>query len=361
VCCFKEWHSSWDIDRVKNKLRNSFIPRKGMQIYINEVPLNPIEIKEDLSTEEFSIFIHSSAESRIFNQGLSVCDVPRTMHKYCINVIPKAKLNFARNEFMDGDELTVKLWEFIKKVEQKLIVEKPDLEFSDAQRVLSMISRGWLKLDDYLMNKPFIPSARDSLKYSFSQLAGEEVLVSETNTWADDVINQGYSVVHEDVAYDFEDIIYQYELDIEISDEEVEDLTRRGYHETSSKHELGGKEVYYYVMQEMNNDVFKPSLEYVRDIQLGKSDVADGWTDGYDIIWINKSVILYSKDKMHILMRMYHIMAHEYAHNDETIKKDYHNSTFYQEYHFIIKKTHKRFATFVNNCNLKLLKRKYDL
>ena len=361
ICYLKgSGQSQWDADRVKNKLRVAIIPTKTTEVYINEYPLNPIMlVREAMSTEEFLVFQHERADSMIYNQGLSVCTVPKTMHSYCVNVVPKGKLNFARNEFMEGDDLTTRLWAFLKQCEQTLIVEKKDLEFNDAVRVLRMIDRGWLKLDEYLMNKPFIPSSSDH-KYSFVELTGKEILFSERNIWADDCIQQGYLVVHDDVCTVLECIIEDNELDITCSDENVKDLARKGYHTGCDPHELGGKRAYYHAMLDMQEEVFKP-YEYTREIRLGKSDIAQGWTDGYDTIWINKSVLQYGQDKIHILTNLWRIICHEYAHNDENLEDDYHNNNFYKEYHEITKTTIGRMATYIQKCNLNQLKKKNNL
>ena len=360
VCYLKSRMSTWDADRVKNKLRKALLPMPKMEIYINEYPLNPITLeRQAISTEQFKVFVHESAESMIFNQGLSVCSIPKSMHSYCVHVIPKGKLNFARNEFMEGDDLTVKLWSFIKVCEQKLIVEKRDIDFNDAVRVLRMIDKGWLKLDTYLMNKKFIPSSSDH-NYSFTELLGNSVLFSERNIWADDCLQQGYFVIHEDIYQQIENIVDSYQLEIEISDEDVKDLAHKGYHTKCDPHELGGKQVYYYAMLKMQEEVFAP-YEYERSVQLGKSDIAMGWTDGWDTIWINKSVLQYGQDKVHILTKLWRILCHEYAHNDENIKEDYHNSNFYKDYHNITETTLGRMATFIQNCNLNQLKKHNNL
>lgn len=360
VCYLKDNMSTWDSDRVKNKLRKALLPLPKMDIFINEYPVDSItHVRDKISTEEFIIFTHSSAESMIYNQGLSVCQIPRSMHNYCVHVIPKGKLNFARNEFMEGDGLTTKLWKYLKEVEQKLIVEKKDLDFNDAKRVLRMIDRGWLKLDEYLMNKAFIPSSSDH-KYSFKELLGNSILFSDRNIWADDCLQQGYFVLHDDVYQEIENIIDEYELDIDISEDDVQDLAHKGYHEKCDPHELGGKQVYYYAMLKMQEEVFYP-YEYQREIRLGKSDVAMGWTDGYDTIWVNKSVLQYGQDKVHILTKLWRVLCHEYAHNDDNIKEDYHNNNFYREYHQITDDTLGRMATFIQTCNLNQLKKQNNL
>jgi hypothetical protein len=84
--------------------------------------------------------------------------------------------------------------------------------------------------------------------------------------------------------------------------------------------------------QEINNPDYKNNrwefcLKHTRSIMLGKSEVADAWTDGSTYIVFEEKTI--SQNPFKIIQ----LMIHEYCHNSETMESHDHGSDFYELFH----------------------------
>lgn len=67
--------------------------------------------------------------------------------------------------------------------------------------------------------------------------------------------------------------------------------------------------------------------KYERSLSLGKSEVADAWTDGKTYITIEERNISANP------MKIVHLLVHEYCHNTATNESHDHGSEFYEAYH----------------------------
>lgn len=83
------------------------------------------------------------------------------------------------------------------------------------------------------------------------------------------------------------------------------------------------------VHSSMNPDSrsWQEAQKYERSLSLGKSEVADAWTDGKTYITIEERNISASP------MKIVHLLVHEYCHNTATNESHDHGSEFYEAYH----------------------------
>ena len=83
----------------------------------------------------------------------------------------------------------------------------------------------------------------------------------------------------------------------------------------------------YYVLHP--ND-YTGAKSYARTLCLGKSDVANAWTDGKSYICIEERQI--TRHPMHLI----HLLVHEYCHTSVTNETHDHGSEFYEAYHNVL-------------------------
>lgn len=86
--------------------------------------------------------------------------------------------------------------------------------------------------------------------------------------------------------------------------------------------------------------------KYQRKICLGKSEMADAWTDGSSFIAFNKNLIKTEP------MKIVHLMIHEYCHCESTLESHDHGVDFYEAYHDVMKIYYQE----IENCIYKIQK-----
>lgn len=91
-----------------------------------------------------------------------------------------------------------------------------------------------------------------------------------------------------------------------------------------------GRMVYYQNNNEKSS--WEEAEKYIRTITIGKSEIANAWTDGLSYICIEHKNL--NKSPMQII----HLLIHEYCHNSITNESHDHGSEFYQSYHDVINK-----------------------
>ena len=83
----------------------------------------------------------------------------------------------------------------------------------------------------------------------------------------------------------------------------------------------------YFTMEQNDNERWKNAEKFTRSISLGKSEVADAWTDGKTFITLEE------KNVSAHPMKIIHLLVHEYCHNTLTMESHDHGNEFYQAYH----------------------------
>lgn len=358
ICTFREKMDWWERSRAKNDIKMDLLPSKNIKIVINNKKLEPeIEMLEQFCNDKFDVFIHSTVSKRIYCRGLSV----NTFHsnfKYCINVKVKAELNFARNEFLETDPMYPEIRAKRNEVEELMTITKDNFDNREARQTLIFVKDGRVSLDS-VIDKPIVRTATDK-KLTIKQLIGKEVMFGECDIWSDDCMNRGHIVLHSDNEHLINILIRKLNLDINISDKKPKDVAKRGYHREFPEEKLKKNKIYGKIPVDMNNYIFKPLGEdFERSVSLGESDIHIGWTDGSTYIYVDRKQIENSRNKEEICMKVWQIICHEYAHDKNTEKKDYHSAEFYENYHEITRSTIKRIAEYIRIVSAKRLKELY--
>jgi hypothetical protein len=70
-----------------------------------------------------------------------------------------------------------------------------------------------------------------------------------------------------------------------------------------------------------------------RTIRVGRSDVADAWTDGSKNVWINRKKLPLVR-KGHVgLIRIAALLLHEFMHSEDDVSSHVHDADFYSKFH----------------------------
>ena len=79
-----------------------------------------------------------------------------------------------------------------------------------------------------------------------------------------------------------------------------------------------------------------------REIMAGVSDVANGWTNGVNVIWVNRKTLTVRGAKgatMSHFTKLALLVAHEYCHCDDDAESNVHGPEFYESYHELVMRT----------------------
>lgn len=358
ICKFNKELDWWQKKKTANSLHKALLPGPKLSISINGNLLKPeIELMEEFSDKLFDVYRSNDYLNYIYCRGIAVKSIDSNFH-FHINVKFKAELNFARNEFLETDPMYERVKTKINEIEELMTFTKDKFDDQEARQTLQFLRYGRVSLPG-IVNKPIIKSATDR-KYSFSELEGKEVMFGGTDIWSDDCMRRGHIVLHEDNRFLFEELIDKFNLNIKISDKTPKQVAKRGYHRDFSIDNLKRNKIYGAIPKDMDKFIFKTlGEEFERNVYLGESDVAGGWTDGWDYIYVNKNAIELSKNKEEICQKVWWILCHEYSHDSDNRKKDYHSEEFFEKFHDLTKKTLERLAEYIRTVSQKRLKELY--
>ena len=361
VCVFFEEFSVWRLNRVENHLRIRLLPEPHYYIYLNNSVLVSEEFTEypEFTDETFRVFQHPHAKSYLYAQGIFIKTF-KSNFTYSINVLTKAEVNMARNEFLETDSIYDELRAKMNEVEALMITNKTTFDKQESRLTLSFLRDGRVPLQS-LLDKRIVLTA-DNRLVSLNSLKGKEVMFGETNIWSDDCIHRGYSVLH----YDNQSLLRRIfkiftALEITSTWTEPKEIAKRGYFRSFDITKISRNQAYAYIGRDMNEKLFlnMPSVGYKRKVSLGESDIRMAWTNGRDFIKINKNVIIERHNKEEICTAIWTILCHEYAHHEPSKEEDYHDDDFYQRFHDFMFKTAQRFANYMKKLTPKYLKDRY--
>lgn len=316
------------------------------------------EIIEEYTTDEFVVFRTNNYAKRIFAQNLYVNTYNTTtdLNIHCLN---KMELNFARNQFLEDRESTKRLFELTARIEKGELLKAKRYDATTGKKVVDFIRRGQLEVKDFMSKK--IIELADGSMVSFNDLKGKEIMFGSKNNESDRAIQQGYTVVSDSFEYILKDIRSQKKVEFSITSLRPNDVVPTGYHRSYEIDDLKKKqgkkaEIYWYFAVKMNEDVFGED----RYISLGESDIAEAWTNGVTEIFLEKRMFANCNAKHQVLMNIYHVLCHEYAHEDDDTNETAHDGNFYKRYYELVERTQRKIGEFMLT-ELKDIKEEYYL
>lgn len=359
ILFYKEIQYNFKIDYALDDFREAVLPTNSMKIFFNDEEYNPeIIIDEKLSDENFDVFSMNNITRQIYANGIHVRQNTKTSFDYNINCKMKMRLNFARNEFVKRDEdgsineRTKMLYDKIAEIETHYIKTQKDFNTTQCAKILKLIETKEIDIKE-IIDKPLIPQT-DGNYYTFNEIKNKSILFGEKDIWSDDCIQQGYAVIPTNFRERIISINKREELELNFPNRSIRNIAHTGYHNKISPKQLR-KQINYLVALEVNYKIFNSK----RNLDVGISDIAEAWTDGYYEITIDKSVIDGYSNIPSAVLGIWAILSHEYSHDDSTIKQDYHNVRFYEKYHRLTQKTVKKIPGLLSNITTKKLKERW--
>jgi hypothetical protein len=70
-----------------------------------------------------------------------------------------------------------------------------------------------------------------------------------------------------------------------------------------------------------------------RELRLGVSEVAEAWTDGQSLIWLNRDLLAMLDNGMSGALHIANVMVHEYLHEGPSTGTHVHDDEFYERFH----------------------------
>lgn len=360
-CLFYKKLGSWELDRTIAGIKRNVIPSKNTNITINNQDFGlEKEIVEELSNDDFEVFTTNLYNNRIFAQDLYIknFDSTTTLNIACKN---KMKVNMARNSFIEDDDMTIKLYDLIKTAERKHLLSVRRFDATLGKTTLEYIQEGKLTVKDF-KKKKMIEMA-DGTLMSLEQLQNRMIMFGGKNRTSDKAIQEGYTVVSDKFEYLLKSVSekegngFSFTLD----ERSPADVVKEGYHREISPEALklgaNKKAVYiYYWTDKMNYELFGGN----RDIRIGESDNAKGWTDGYNFIAVNKTLFTKTMDKRARMNEIFELLVHEYAHEEDDTNESDHDANFYKRYHDLMSDKLPRVGFFLRDYDYSDIKREFE-
>ncbi len=357
----------WRISNTIFHIKHDVLPPTGVSIYLNGDLYKP-DVKEfkDFSNDKYFVFTSNDHTSKIYNGGLAIRDIKTTNYKYSVMSYNKLDLNFARNELIEASQSTEDLLYFIYEIEELMASKKDRFNIEEAKNILRLLSAKKISLDS-VYDKKIIPLSNEKL-ISFKDLIENPnmgVLFGGKNIWSDDCLRQDYRVISDKVQQEILRIKKNFLLNLDFLSKSTKELSRRGYHKKIDLSKLKKNVQYYYMCLELNEYIFEKTFEfdndrYKRDIFLGLSDIANGWTDGHSEIMISRVFIEGLQNKEQAMLKLWKVLCHEYAHTRENTKEDHHNYQFYQEFEDMVSRSLPHLSHCMRYITRKFLKEKYS-
>jgi len=351
----------WELDSTVSGIKDYVIP-ENVKLVINGKEFTKesagIKVVDEYSDEDFVVFSSNLYGRQVFSQGLFVKKFDTTTD-YNISCKNQMELNFARNDFKDDAKSTKKLYELIAKIEKKELLTKKRYDATTGKNILNFIKQGKLEVSDFVEKK--IIEMADGSMLSLEQISKRNIMFGEKNRRSDRAIQQGYTVVNENLKYILNDLKEQNKITYQRDWRTPTEVVSEGYLKDIEAGKLmkkAGKRalVYYYVSVEMNKQVFDEK----REVYVGESDHANAWTDGYGSITINWSIFNRNWNKGQTCMDIYEKLVHEYAHEEDDTNETAHDSNFYKRYAELVAKTSQKVGNFINQLNLAEIEEDYD-
>lgn len=352
-CCFFNPIPENEVDNIVSGLYKSFLPRKNTTITINGNELNTMN---DIVNEndDFCAFESDFFSDSCFSQGIYVNRVG-SMFGYNLNCKIKMPLNFARNDFLEDQELYKKMLNFRYETETIYITKIDDYTANQGLTIIKLVSGGMISFD-IIENKKIIELANGEM-VSLAELKGKTVIYGDKDKRSDKVIQMGHIVINEAFRY----YLSKLNTGIVLSKFTVEDFIPKGYYRVCQVYDLlrhGKKALLNYYYCAMLNDAIFSGLPN-RSLIVGESDISDAWTNGSSFICVNRTNFETEINIKKVLMNVYELLLHEYSHESDSKSVIDHDMRFYKRFHDKSFEKRDRFMSFILNTTINDVREEY--
>lgn len=338
-CYWDKWMDSFDISWMKESIEKRILPRKDCTIEINGVEhsMSCVDVIEEVEGGKYYAFNYPYTSKYYFVKGIRVEKFDSNFD-YCINTEKKLNINFARNEIQDYGYLK----QLKRTVENELTKEKEYYNNEEARKIIKLIAKDELDAES-VRGKELIPRANKG-KLKLSEINGKTLYEGEGNRVTDELEQKGFTIIEEGLLTYVKTIAKKYNFDTEFGRlEDIKSAARRGrfteYDKEEEKERLDEEQLKKIdLVREINKAVF----DMKREILSGEQCSSTAWTDGRSFICFDKDWDYDCNDETDRKLKIFQVLCHEYAHNEESKETDRHSTRFYEKYHELTRdKRHK--------------------
>ncbi|MFK5951004.1 MAG: hypothetical protein QM500_19805 [Methylococcales bacterium] len=364
--------NDWDLRTAKEEICK-LVKYAEQDVSYNGIPISYNHSTQwDYEDEDVKIIWNPNREDGImlYSLGVFVKDINR--HHYGINadiVTKKAlKLNMARNEVSENDPLWKKISVLLQeqaikegrsKIKGKQIDENTrrslirqvlqgNIEFDEARRMpLIRDCRGHTVMTCNLWTnkRPLTisPSAGDRVADRLASRKMATVLhYDELRIWGADSLEELIELMAEKATTSqYRSLIFEIKgIRIEPFDKlamGVSDKLNLVKQANLKPREASARTALQYASGIMSNRINYHVEDKIakRQISIGESDVADGWTDALSFIAIGRHMLPLLDKGYYGAVQLATLMLHEYCHNENDMGSHEHDFIFYERYHDI--------------------------
>jgi len=328
---FEPLRYDFNVSEIVNTLRSWLLKTDNVKIVINDKEIRRIKSENIIAEDDnFTAFYDPFLPNKaVYSQGLYIKKLDY-YGDFQIHSKGKDKLNFARNDFLESPR-TNKMEEFIKRVEESTIKSAKKFNDTEGRIILSRAIAG--RIDQKTIQNKRLIQLTDGRMVSLEKLRDSEIFFGkEGGRLEDKAAQQGYTVIsnlYKNLLSEGSKIAKNF--NINTSKSQLRDMVSMPKFKEVKMKDLSKKsQVHAWAIQKMNGTIFYHYGD--RKVFIGESSSAAAWTDGNSEIHIEKSIFkLNNRDKIHT--KAFHLLCHEYCHDEDDRETEHHDANFYRKYH----------------------------
>jgi hypothetical protein len=319
----------------------------------------------NMITDDAYISLKTTGNLKIYNLGVLVKEIPAYQFGTGGTVVTKKalSLNVARNDILVSQcDVFKRLKKYIDQKSSERNVKKTKLSEGERQHLISKWVNGEMDYDEIkkmkligdvtgqfwpvsrlqnikeisCCNKRWDQKAESLHKRKICWMLSKETL-EEFNCENIDQFSILVKSLSGGISRYFDNLkSVKYEdvkslLTGEYTPLEDKELTKQEYSVLKAIRAING-----YVAQLVSSSINTGSRQ--RKINVGESDVADGWTDGNRYVYVNRNILSYGYDGQAGFIKIVMLLIHEYIHDIQSAGSHEHDQEFYENFHTV---THK--------------------
>ena len=330
-----------------------------IDVYFNDKKINKkiSKLKDKLKIEGLISELNPTGSLKVYNQGIFVKEYNNYLFGVggviCSKVGYPFELNAARNDVLQSKCV---LWKKLKKALDKKLnsdVKKTTLTNELRKSILAKVAVGDYGENGEYLSKPLIKMI-DNRYISIKNCLLAQITITESSDdpKAERIHNDQTAKVllsefTDSLGINNDDFIQQlkeikthlkkpiYSPDYAVIYTEIEKLksTMSDDYYTIPQKDLTSRQKLF--LEAMNScsvqSGLKSRTERKRKVFLGRSDSANGWTDGFSYIVINEDLYNRASDSAGHVLRILMVLVHEYNHDKDNT--DLHSLDFYKNTH----------------------------
>ncbi len=378
-------------DSIERELK-SWVAHVDVPVLLNgkQISKPPTEAEWDVETPDAWFKLAASRNTlSVYNLGVLVMNAPASRFGTGGTVVSKRRLdvNFARNDVQNTCPVFNRIKAELRKHSDHVVVAKPKMTDAERQHVAERILDKSLPIEDALDIKVLtdVEGRHFALSKLASLLGSNPIIITAprgdrvairiadaklANVLANDTLERFAADSPADLISQLQDLalaandrvtansrihwsaqnnsrpyaIYNFCRCIELARprniDEFEHLIGTHFDDINLNQLKPNEKIKIRALQNASYQIASTlpdrsiSVRFrTRTVRAGDSDLADAWTDGIGIIWINRSQLALLETGYTGCSRLAGLLLHEYMHEGPDTDTHTHDADFYQRYH----------------------------